>query len=177
MKLPEPVPGLVIRYSYLWEREAQRGEEEGRKDRPCAVVLTAKQEPDGKTRVMVAPVTHTMPEKGAGAVEVPPKIGQALGFDAAKSWIVTAEVNTFTWPGPDIRKAKGDEYAFGQLPFKLAKQVRHGVLEQNREQLKTVERDEKPPSRADMWVEFANRREADSTPPVPTRDLDRDRER
>ena len=39
MSWPEPFPGLVVRYSYLWEREASQGREEGVKDRPCAVVL------------------------------------------------------------------------------------------------------------------------------------------
>jgi sugar phosphate permease len=36
--LPEPIPGLVIRYSYLWHSEYVRGREEGQKDRPCAIV-------------------------------------------------------------------------------------------------------------------------------------------
>ena len=36
---PAPEPGLIIRYAYLWRSEAFQGEEEGRKDRPCAVVL------------------------------------------------------------------------------------------------------------------------------------------
>jgi hypothetical protein len=35
--LPEPRPGLVIGYSYLWERDFRAGREEGSKDRPCAV--------------------------------------------------------------------------------------------------------------------------------------------
>ncbi|RWI14116.1 MAG: hypothetical protein EOQ92_29550 [Mesorhizobium sp.] len=33
MALPTPVPGLVIRYSYLWLAEHRRGQEEGVKDR------------------------------------------------------------------------------------------------------------------------------------------------
>ena len=39
MAFPPPVPGLVIRYSYLWADEHTRGREEGVKDRPCAIVL------------------------------------------------------------------------------------------------------------------------------------------
>ena len=38
MALPKPVPGLVIRYSYLWHREYLEGREDGQKDRPCAIV-------------------------------------------------------------------------------------------------------------------------------------------
>ena len=39
MSWPVPRPGLVIRYSYLWESEAGAGREEGVKDRPCAIIL------------------------------------------------------------------------------------------------------------------------------------------
>jgi hypothetical protein len=40
--LPRPVPGLVVRYSYLWYREFLDGREEGRKDRPCAIVAAIR---------------------------------------------------------------------------------------------------------------------------------------
>ena len=41
------MPGLVLRYSYLWRAEQLRGREEGVKDRPCAVVMVVTQS-DGK---------------------------------------------------------------------------------------------------------------------------------
>jgi hypothetical protein len=40
VSLPEPHPGLVIRYAYPWKREFDEGHEEGSKDRPCAIVVT-----------------------------------------------------------------------------------------------------------------------------------------
>jgi hypothetical protein len=43
MGLPEPVPGLVIRYAYLWLDEHRQGLEEGVKDRPCAVILVTEE--------------------------------------------------------------------------------------------------------------------------------------
>lgn len=141
--MPEPERGLVVRYSYLWHSEAQRGQEEGVKERPCAIVIAVKRAKDGKHRVMVAPITHTLPEKKGNAVEVPPAIGRALGFDHAKSWIVTTEVNVFTWPGPDIRAARGKKYEFGRLPHSLAEQVRRDIFERARTRAKAVERDEK----------------------------------
>ena len=61
--MPEPERGLVVRYSYLWHSEAQRGQEEGVKERPCAIVIAVKRAKDGKNRVMVAPITHTPPEE------------------------------------------------------------------------------------------------------------------
>jgi hypothetical protein len=36
VKIPEPVPGLVIRYSYLWQSEFVSGRDEGSKDRPAS---------------------------------------------------------------------------------------------------------------------------------------------
>ena len=37
---PEPEVGLVISHSHLWKEEEEQGLVEGRKDRPCAIVLT-----------------------------------------------------------------------------------------------------------------------------------------
>jgi hypothetical protein len=56
-----PIPGLVIRYSYLWHREAQEKRIEGLKSRPCAVVLShsnIRQFP-GRFVADVVPITHT----------------------------------------------------------------------------------------------------------------------
>ena len=142
MALPVPEPGLVIRYSYLWRSEAQRGQEEGLKDRPCAVVLASAQKSSGETRVMVAAITHSQPSKEARAIEVPLKVGQHLGFDAARSWIITSEVNVFTWPGPDLRAQGPGKFAFGHLPRSLALKLRDTIIEQGRERSRTVERDE-----------------------------------
>lgn len=59
MPLPAPVPGLVIRYGYLWHSEHQAGSEEG-KDRPCAIVAALRPADDpGEIRVLVLPITHS----------------------------------------------------------------------------------------------------------------------
>ena len=39
MSLPIPLPGLVIRYSYLWADDAATGHEDGVKDRPSVIVM------------------------------------------------------------------------------------------------------------------------------------------
>jgi hypothetical protein len=54
---PTPTPGLVIRYSYLWRSEYLRGQEEGVKDRPCAVLLAVTDD-EGEQKVIVLPVTR-----------------------------------------------------------------------------------------------------------------------
>ena len=122
MAFPEPVPGLVICYSYLWRREFQRGQEEGVKDRPCAVV-TVVTEDQGSKVVTVLPVTHTPPAEGDLAVEIPYATKQRLGLDGERSWVMLTEANRFIWPGPDLRMKKpgggSEAVAYGLLPRRL----------------------------------------------------------
>ena len=70
MSFPEPRPGLVIRYSYLWGREAREGREEGVKERPCAIVLVLLRK-GAHPIVRVLPVTHSSPANPADALEIP----------------------------------------------------------------------------------------------------------
>jgi hypothetical protein len=115
---PSPEPGLVIRYSYLWQSEAEQGREEGIKDRPCAIVLVILRE-GTHPLVRVLPVTHSPPRDAAGAMEIPLQTKSRLGLDGERSWIILDEANDFTWPGPDLRpKVNGDPrtVAYGRLP-------------------------------------------------------------
>lgn len=126
MPLPVPVPGLVIRYSFLWSHEAKTGSEDGSKDRPCAVLLTTTTK-NGEQIVTVLPVTHTPPSDERLAVEIPTATKQRLGLDDARSWIVLSEANRFQWPGPDLRPiARGGagDVAYGLLPAALYELVR-----------------------------------------------------
>jgi hypothetical protein len=101
LALPTPAPGLVISYAYLWRSELRASGGEGRKDRPCAIVV-ATQDEEGDRLVYVAAITHTPPTDGAG-IEIPTKVKRRLGLDDARSWIVTDELNRFIWPGFDLR--------------------------------------------------------------------------
>jgi hypothetical protein len=67
---PVPRPGLVIRYSYLWESEARLGREEGVKDRPCAIVLVILR-PGANPIVRVLPVTAAISCSGAPLAMMP----------------------------------------------------------------------------------------------------------
>ncbi len=131
MSLPTPEPGLVIRYSYLWRSEHREGREEGLKDRPCAIVLTA-QDGDGHTQVLVVPVTHTPPATPAEALELPAVVKQHLGLDSERSWVVLNESNLFEWPGPDLRRI-GDRddgsVAYGFLPPRLFAELRRRFVD------------------------------------------------
>ncbi len=135
MPLPEPVPGLVIRYSYLWHEEHLKGQEEGVKDRPCAIVLAVTNENDGRI-VTVLPITHTAPRHAGNAIEIPPITKRRLGLDDEKSWVVLTEANRFIWPGPDLRPLRQDDpqsVAFGFLPDGLFEEVRRHFIAAVRE--------------------------------------------
>lgn len=118
MALPKPVPGLVLRYSYLWFAEHREGREEGVKDRPCAVILVT-QDLGGDEIVTALPITHSPPRFTEHAMEIPARTKARLGLDGERSWVVLTEANQFVWPGPDLRPAvAGDlqSVAYGLLP-------------------------------------------------------------
>lgn len=131
MNWPVPRPGLVIRYSYLWEREARQGREEGVKDRPCAIVLVVLREGEHPV-VRVLPVTHAPPENPDDALEIPHATKRRLGLDTERSWVVLTEANDFIWPGPDLRPAvNGDlpSVAYGMLPPGFMRVLRERLLQ------------------------------------------------
>ena len=127
MSWPDPRPGLVIRYSYLWQREHIAGREEGVKDRPCAIVVAIDGD-DGDKTVYVLPITHARPSDPVDAVELPQTTKVRLGLDSERSWVVVSEGNSFIWPGPDLRLRPGqgpESAAYGMLApaiFNLVKQ-------------------------------------------------------
>ena len=130
MSWPEPRPGLVIRFSYLWKREADAGREEGVTDRPCAIVLAVEQK-QGHTRVIVVPITHAVPQPSEEGIELPPETKRRLGLDSERSWIIVNDANEFVWPGPDLRFLPGqgpESAAYGFLPPGVFRVVRERFL-------------------------------------------------
>lgn len=116
--LPAPEPGLVIPYAYLWDHEHRAGRDEASKIRPAVIVLVVTALPATGVRVTVAPITHAPPALDGTAIEVPPNVKRQLGLDDGRSWIVVDQVNTFEWPGFDVRPLPGfpRRFAYGFLP-------------------------------------------------------------
>lgn len=145
MSFPDPYPGLVIRYAYLWKREFDAGRDEGTKDRPCAIVLTVIAD-EGEKEVWVLPISHSPPLNPADAVEIPAVTKSRLGLDFERSWIGLTEANVFRWPGPDLRPVPGREassIAYGTLPPRFFAHVRDKFLENDeREKASRVRRSE-----------------------------------
>jgi hypothetical protein len=134
VNFPEPYPGLVIRYAYLWMREPDEGREEGTKDRPCAIVMAVTNE-DNEWQVLVLPVTHSVPPNATDAIEIPAETKKRLGLYFERFWIVITEANEFLWPGPDLRPILGgaaSTIAYGPLPPRFFARVRDKFLERDR---------------------------------------------
>lgn len=118
MTLPEPRPGLVIRYGFLWSHEANRGALEASKDRPCAIVVAARKQASGYIQVVAAPITHSPPDDVSASLEITADICRALGLDGGRHWLRFDELNSFIWPGYDLRPRAGKplRYDYGMLP-------------------------------------------------------------
>jgi hypothetical protein len=138
----KPHIGLVINHSYLWRNEARRGQEEGRKARPCLIVRTHENGYD-ETEVYIAPITHTKPLNPEQAKEIPQATKNRLALDYERLWIITQEVNRFTWKGPDVQKSPSGKFAYGHLPPGLTTDAIRQVRDHARERaLSVVDRDD-----------------------------------
>jgi hypothetical protein len=121
---------LEAPYSYLWHAEHMRGNEEGRKDRPCAVVAALRTDEASILRALVLPITHNPPTDADSAIEIPAAIKKHLGLDDGRSWIILTEWNDFVWPGPDLRaiSATKNSVAYGVLSPRFFTRLRDAFL-------------------------------------------------
>ena len=74
-EVPDPKPGLIVRYDYLWSHEAAAGRDQG-KDRPTCLVAAS----DSVTKprfVVLLPITHSPPDVHTIGIEIPAKVRQA----------------------------------------------------------------------------------------------------
>jgi hypothetical protein len=99
------------------------------KERPACIVL-AVHDAGRARRVLIVPITRSMPGSETPAMELPAKVKQHLGMDEQRSWIVLSEANIDTWPSPDLRLVPGRRrFDYGLLPLKLTQQLRRAVLQ------------------------------------------------
>jgi hypothetical protein len=127
--LPEPKPGLVIRYDYLWSHEAAAGRDQG-KERPACLVAAS----DSSLRprfVVILPITHSPPDDDTVGIEIPAKVKQALGLDEAPSWVIVSEYNVDEWPNGGLAPLPGrpNVFSYGFIPPRLFAQVKEKFLE------------------------------------------------
>lgn len=129
MALPEPRPGLVVRYDYLWTEEATAGRDQG-KDRPACLVAAS----DSSTRprfVILLPITHREPTGSTVGIGIPPKVRQAIGLDDEPCWVIVSEHNVDEWPNAGLRPLpdRPGSFAYGFIPPRLFARIKAGFLE------------------------------------------------
>lgn len=131
MKLPDPTPGLVIRFDYTWYKDHFK------KERPCAIVLAS-----AKTGIVtVVPITHSYPDIGEEdhSLPIPEDVSKAMGLDEDVNYVRLSEVNRFHWPSDRIKPLPHDttrcdygtvpEHFFLEMRKRLAAAVRASRLD------------------------------------------------
>lgn len=129
MPLPELRLGLVVRYDYLWARQARSGGDQGKERPACLVAAT---DPGTSPRfVVLLPITHTPPDKDTVGVEIPARVREALGLDDAPSWVIVSEHNVDEWPNGGVAPLPGRPgvFAYGLIPPGLFARVKERFLE------------------------------------------------
>ena len=87
--------GCIIPYPYLWAHEADRGETEGRKQRPVAVGVRLQRQ-DGDA-LLLFPITTKEPSADRLAVEIPDIEKRRAGLDTTmRLWLILDEYNLDT---------------------------------------------------------------------------------
>lgn len=129
MPLPEPEPGLVVRYDYLWSHEAAAGIEQG-KDRPACLIAASDRAVQPRF-VVLLPITHQAPAGDSVGVEIPAKVKNALGLDDERSWVIVSEHNVDEWPNAGLTPVPGSnsDFAYGFLPPRLFAAVKSAFLD------------------------------------------------
>ena len=129
MALPDPKPGLVVRYDCLWTHEAAVGRGQGKTRPACLVAAT---DPAVRPRhVVLLPITHTPPTGGTPGIGIPARVGQALGLDETPGWVIVSEHNVDEWPNAGLSPLPGqpDTFSYGLIPPGLFAQIKARFLE------------------------------------------------
>lgn len=129
MPLPEPKPGLVIRYDYLWTHESSRGQDQG-KDRPACLVAASDSSRQPRY-VVLLPITHTPPSGDTVGIEIPTRVKQSIGLDDTPSWVIVSEHNIDEWPNGGLSPVPGRDgaVAYGFIPPGLFTQIKAAFLD------------------------------------------------
>ena len=94
MAIEPPVPGAVVDYPYLWARERDAGEIEGRKSRPVCVVASLATA-DGEHLIALLAITSQPPRDTVSAIEIPALERRRAGLAGdSRAWVIVDEFNT-----------------------------------------------------------------------------------
>jgi hypothetical protein len=84
--------GDIVRFNYLWARQAEAGEETGRKSRPVCIIVRTVSEP---AALFLLPLTSQPPSQGRAILSVPEMECKRGGL-RSPCWIVVDEYNRVT---------------------------------------------------------------------------------
>jgi hypothetical protein len=142
VSFPEPKPGLVFRYDYLWARESV-GRPISGKDRPACLVATVDSTIETRF-VVILPITHSPPDSTTAAIEIPAAVRQALYLDDQPSWVIVSEYNVDHWPNPGVLPVPGQPnvFSYGFVPPRLFEAIREKFLAQIKRGGKATDRRE-----------------------------------
>jgi hypothetical protein len=134
VSFPEPKPGLVIRYDYLWTHEAAAGRKQG-KDRPACLIAASDSSANPRF-VVLLPITHRPPDMNTVGIELPARVKQVIGLDNAPSWVIVSEHNIDEWPNGGLSSIPGKPgtFNYGFVPPGLFAQIKAKFLELAREE-------------------------------------------
>ena len=130
-RIAPPRAGAVIKYSYLWSREAVQGATEARKDRPAAIIVAVQESLTGDLHVIALPITSQAPVDLKIAVAISPAVNERLGLDSKPSWVICDEYNQFVWPSADLKPIahkQHKDWEYGLLPQGIFGKVQKLVL-------------------------------------------------
>lgn len=87
-----PANGSIISYPYLWRWQHDKGETEGRKERPVCLMLAI---PKGEeTHLVLLAISGTPPASDQTALTIPPLERRRAGLKGWKdAWITVSEYN------------------------------------------------------------------------------------
>jgi hypothetical protein len=89
-----PSQGSIIQYPYLWVRQRDAGETEGRKIRPVCLLLRIKDAERDLHHLFLLPITSKQPHADETAVEIPDTERRRAGLVRyARAWVIVGEYN------------------------------------------------------------------------------------
>lgn len=116
MPLPKPEPGLVIGYEFLFREDEEAGLENANRPHPCAIILVTEDGPNQRVRLVA--ISHSPPSSNESKhyMQLTPEECRQIGLDSGNHWINLRDINSFDWPGYDLKPiASGKSYVFGKM--------------------------------------------------------------
>jgi hypothetical protein len=118
-QIPEPIPGLIFRYGYVWLEDCRKGRTDPSKDRPACIIARIAQQADRSLKivddvavqpgdVIILPITTKPPGRGQVAVELTADEKRLCRLNPDfPSWLIVSEFNADIWPNADLSLIPG----------------------------------------------------------------------